>query len=52
MDKKKKTPKLTKEQFKFKEWEKYNKELDNGHKKRKDCNLMYEGKVKGHRWGW
>ncbi|SES69080.1 hypothetical protein [Anaerobranca gottschalkii] len=52
MDKKKKPTKLTKEQFKYKEWEKYNKEWDNWNKKEKDGNMMYEGKVKGHRWGW
>lgn len=44
-------PKISKEQLKYKEWEKYNKEYDNKGSKN-SSNLMYDGEVKGKRWGW
>lgn len=53
MEKEKKgKPKITKEQLKYKEWEKYNKEYQNSNTNTKDNNLMYHGEVKGKRWGW
>lgn len=47
---KKDKPKITKEQLKYKEWEKYNKEYDQ--RGSKDVNPMYDGLVKGKKWGW
>ncbi|QNO16031.1 hypothetical protein HYG86_15280 [Alkalicella caledoniensis] len=52
MDKKKDTKKkLTKEDLKHKEWKDFNKGQQEGRYSSNE-NIMYQGDVKGKKWGW